>query len=652
MALVGVAPAGNFRNVFLNISGIRINQIANASPSDQGWVSLPVPSGSGNGSGASPGDLQIDLLTSQTGAVFYNVGGAPPGTYASVQVLVDPNIPGTIVPACQSGASNTEGCTNYPIQQFNPGIPVIFTLSSPLFVSGSSTAPLVIQLAVSIETTPANSGDPYLVDITASETNAGSFLASVTGNLTVKGSTGTAHSSALSVSAELSGTNNIIETVPVRKKGVYTLELPAAPGGTSYDIFTSGGGDSFTALQNITVTPGQFLPDQNLTVSGVSTTAFAGLIADGCTSSGIPGAQLQLLVPAMNAPDLPSPQPTPPALSFCLTNPEQCVAVATASTDQTGNYPMPGTTKLPTSFAQVPVNQAGFAVRVMASGYSSLLSDAFLKAKRNQFCSAATSSTACNFSLTTGYINGTVNLVSDPPPGNSVVVQVFGENSGTNQLISALPQPLVFINHQTSLPFTLNVPITGAGPNFDLFAVAIDPFLGGSAPFPGHDIPVLADIAGPTVACASIPPIPPSPAATPTPIAFAPMDCVGHGSISGTVQNPDTNTTIEVQKNDPNKMLPVQITGTSPGLLSSVNPINTQYTLCVPPDNYTLQRFEAVPTSSSTTSPTPIPIGTPQPITVPQPAATSSPCPSSCSNSNSGPGPCPGLCNATAASPL
>ncbi len=641
IALVGVPPAGNFRSVLLNISGIRINQTADAAPSDAGWITIPVPTGQGNGRGSSPGDLQLDLLNTQTGATVFNVGGAPPGTYQTVQVLVDPNIPGTIVPACQSGGSDTEGCINYPML-FNGLIPVFFTLGSPLNVSANATAPLVIQLAVSITSPPATSGDAYLVDITASETNVGSFLAAITGSVKAKGSPTGSRLTALSVSAELSGTNNVIETVPVRSKGVYTLELPAAPGGTSYDIFTTGGGDSFSILQNITVTPGQFLPEQNLTVSTVTTATLSGFVGDACTALGIPGAQVELLVPA--SPQA-TPQPTPPAPSFCLTNPDQCVVVATASTDQAGNYPMPGTTRSPAGFGLVPVNDPDLAVRITASGYSSLLSGVFLKSAKTQICSAGTSATQCNFSLTTGYINGTVNLVTDPPPGNSVVVQVLAENTGTNQLVAALPQPLVFVNQQTAQPFTLNVPISGAGPNFDLFAVAIDPFQGGPAPFSGHDISVLANVTGPGL-CGSIPPIPPSPAPKPTPIPMPAMNCVGHGSISGTVQNPDTGTSVEVEKNG------VRITGTAPGLFSSVNPINNQYALCVPPDTYALQRFEAVATSSATASPTPIPVGTPQAITVAQPAATSSPCPSTCSNTNSGPGPCPGICNATAASPL
>lgn len=660
VALVGVPPPGNFRSVLLNISGIRINQVANASVSSPGWVTIPVPTAAGGGNNLSPGDLQLDLLQTQTGAVVFNVSGAPPGTYQTVQVLVDPTNPGTIVPACQSGAANTEGCIDYPILFGTNSVnlnTVIFSLNSPLPVSANATAPLVVQLGVSITSFPTNVGDPYVVAITGSEINVGSYLASVSGNVKATGTVTAIHIMPLTVSAELSGTNTIVESVPVRAKGFYDLELPAAPGGTSYDIFTTGGSYTYAAFRGITVTPGLLVPGLDLTVTAITPGTLSGTIVDGCTSNGIPGAQLELLAPAMV---LPTPRPTPPA-SFCFDYPDQCVVVASTSTDQVGAYPMPGTTKNPNGFSQVPVTQRDLAVQISASGYSSLASSAFLRANNNEICSAATSATLCNFSLTTGYITGTVNLVTDPPPGNSVVVQVLAENSGSNQLVSALPQPLVFVNHETSQPFMLNVPISGAGPNFDLLAVAIDPFQGGPNPFSGHDIPVLANVTGPTGCSPSIP----AP-------AFAAMDCVGHGSISGTVQNPDTGTSVEVEKLDPNNTL-VQIFGTLPALFSSTSPSNignNAYTLCVPPDNYALQRFEAPPTPTSTptssaeptpsaestpsatVTATPIAVGTPQAVMVPQPAATLSPCPSTCSNTNSGPAPCPGMCSATSASPL
>jgi hypothetical protein len=656
VAFIGVPPEGNFRSVSLNISGVRINQTAGASPTSPGWVTIAVPSGVGSGNQQNPGDLAIDLVQNQTMASIFNVAGAPVGAYRTVQVLVDTTLPGTIVPACPSIAANTEGCVNYPMAFSSADSEsVIFTLGTPLNLTSNTTTPLLISLAVAIlpSGAPVNTGDPYFITVTPTETNVGSFLAAVSGNLTVKGtSTGNASISPLSVSAELTGTNNIIETVPVKKKSAYTLELPAAPSGTSYDIFTSGGGDTFDTAQNLTVVPGQQISDENFAVSGNPVTTFLGTVNDGCTGAGIPGAVLQLLAPAVPTPN---PRPTPPA-GLCFSNPEQCVVVASASTDQAGFYPLPGTSKNPAPFGQVPTNVSNFAVLVSASGYSSLLSSAYLKSKTNQLCSAGTASMACNFSLTTGYINGTVNLVMDPPPGNSVVVEVFAENHGTNQQVSALSQPVVFKHGVTSQPFTLMVPITGAASSFDLVAVAIDPYLGATSPFPGHEISVLADVPAPGGPCQSVPPIPASPNPTPTPIPLPAMDCVGHGSISGSVQNPDLNTFVEVEKQG------VQVLGTLPGLFASENLTNTQYSICVPPDVYQLQRFETAPTaaplpsSDETPSPTPIPtpvaIGTAQPITVPQPASTSSPCPSSCSNSNTGVAPCPGICNATSASPL
>jgi hypothetical protein len=660
VAFLGVPPPGNFNSVALNISGVRINKAVDATVNSPGWVTIAVPTGVGSGNQANPGDLQIDLVKAQTGAVMFNVGGVPVGTYNTVQVLVDPSIPGNIIPACQSASSNTEGCINYPIHFDinNPTLDnVIFTLGTPVNATANATAPLLIQLGVSIVTPPINTGDPYLADITGSEVNFGSFLGAINGSVTTKGSSTGTHITPLTVAAELSGTNDIIETVPVKSKGAYTLELPAAPNGTAYDIFTLGGGDTYASMQNLALTPGQSLTE-DLKVTGTTTTVFEGTIADACKGVGIPGAQLELLAPAANATELPVPRPTPSATGYCLSNPQQCVVVASATADQSGDYPLPGTALNPALFAQVPTNLADLAVRVSASGYSTLMSSAFLRGTNNQICSASSAnpSTICNFSLTTGYINGTVNLVSDPPPGNSVLVEVFAENSGTNEIVSALTAPLKFIHQQTSQPFTLNVPVTGAGPNFDLFAVAIDPYLGATAPFPGHEFSVLANVPGPAGNCDSIPPIPPSPAPSPTPIAMPAMDCVGHGSITGTVQNPDNGTYVEVEKQG------VQILGTALGLFSSNLPSNTQYSLCVPPDDYTLQRFEVAPTPvgeptvSGTDVATPVPTAIPgatQTVTVPQPAATSSPCPSSCSNnSDSDSGPCPGICIGTLASPL
>lgn len=637
----------------MNISGVRINPVANADVSSPGWVTIAVPSEAGTGNGQNPGDLQIDLLHTQTAATFFNTGGVPPGTYQSVQILVNNTNPGTIVPACASAGTGNEGCIAYPMQ-FTTGstTAILFTLGTPMIATANATAPLVINLAVSIDSPPAISGQPYIVTLTPSEVDASNFLAAVSGTITLKGTPIGLHFTNQMVFAELSGTNTVIESVPLKTKRTYTLELPADPAGTSYDIFVSGGGATYAARQGITVFPRLGLTNQDLTTTGTTASNLVGVVSDSCTGLGIPGAQLELLAPAATGTPSSSPSATPTSGSFCFENPNACVVVARASADQAGNYPLPGTTRNPTQFDEVPAGQRDLAVVVNASGYTSISSSALTHAmSKAETCSASSSTAQCNFSLTTGFINGAVNLVTDPPPGNSVLVQVFAENSGTNELVSALDQPLSFTNGVKSIPFTLRVPINPTPTPFDLFAVAIDPFEGGPDPFPGHDIPVLADIPAPSGPCISVPPGGAAP--TPTPIAFAPMNCVGHGSITGTVQNPGTGTGVEVEKVDPINSMRVQILGTSPALFSSNPPANNAYTLCVPPDSYLLQRFELPPsTPGASPSSTPTPVGAPQAIMVPAPASTSSPCPSTCSNSDLTTFPCPGICAATNANPL
>jgi hypothetical protein len=646
VALIGVAPPGNFRSVLLNVSGIRINKLAHAQSNSGGWTTIAVPTSAGTGNAQNPGDLQIDLLQTQTGAVAFNNAGAEPGTYNTIQVLLDQTNPGTIVPACPSGPGNTEGCITYPltfdtINSPNGNLqPILLDLATPISVSANTNTPIIIQLALSIIGFPINVGDSYVAAITASEVNSGSFLAPVTGAVTVTGSaTATMlHIAPLSVVAELTGTNTPIQSIPVRKAGAYTLELPAAPTGTTYDLYVLGDGVEYKTFQGLTVFPGQAVLGMDFKVVQTNSGNLSGFIADARTGLGIPGAEIELL-----APDQATAVPTsaPPA-SFCRDNPEQCVVVATGTADQNGSYPMPGTVLNPNTFTQFPVGTLNLAVRVTASGYTPLISSAYIRPlAKTQECSAATSPTVCSFSLTTGLLNGTVQLATDPPPGASTMVQVFAENSGTNQIVSALSQPLTFIHSETSQNFSMNVPLNSPGNSFDLFAVAIDPYVGAPDPFPGHDIQVLANQPGPADMFhpSTLPP-------------FAPMNCVGHGSISGTVVNPDIGASVEVEKLDPSTMAPVQILGTSPALFSSTIPGNNDYTLCVPPDNYQLQRFEAPSPMPGVPTPEPAAVGTPQMVMVPAPAATSSPCPSSCSSTDTGIGPCPGLCQNTPASPL
>lgn len=618
VALLMVPPPGNFRSVLLNISAIRINKTPGAAINASGWVTIPVPSQAGIGKGQSPGDLQIDMVQNQTGATFYNIGGAPQGTYQTVQVIVDPNNPGTIIPACQSVSANQEGCIGYPMAFESINQAVVFTLpGAGLAASKGATAVLLIQLSLDILATPPSTGGSFTVQVNPSQANQQSFMGTVTGTVNKSGTPSGAHLIPLQVTAQLTGTNTVVETAPVTK-GQYTLNLPAFPvSGTIYDIFASGGGFTYdVAPMPITLTPGQTV-NQDFSVSAPGTGTLSGTIADACTGVGIPGATVELLAPRSGA--VPSPVPSP---SFCGTSPQQCVAVASTSTDQAGNYPLPVTIKNPTPFDQVPTGDQSLALQVSASGYNTLLSGATVSSAAKQSCEQSNSTKDCSFALLTSFINGTVSLAASPPPGNSVQVQVFAENSGTNQLVSALPMPLVFTNQVTTLPFTMNVPFV-ASQNFDLFAAAIDPYLGAPAPFPGHDIQVVAAVPGAAAQCQT----------SGTVAAIPPLDCTGHGSITGTVNNGSLGTVVELIKGG------VQLMGTAPNLFSSSPPQNNAYTICAPPDTYTLQRSD---------NGTP---GATQTITVPQPAATSTPCPSTCST-DSNQTMCPGQCNATQANPL
>ncbi len=623
VAFIGSPPQSSppgipgFRSVFLNVSAVRLNPSANAPLGDSRWVKIPVSSGAGNGSGPNPGDLQIDLNSIQTGATLFNTSGIPVGTYREVQVVVDPTNPGAIVPACQALNVNQEGCASYPIVFSNPRQAVTISLSSPISASKGKLATLLLQLSLAIDAQPSGPAGAYSVTVTADVANPESFLGQVTGAVHARGAPQRFHASPLSVSAELTGTDTVVAKVPVAS-GNFTLELPAFPAsGTTYDLFVSGGGFTYDANRAITIYPGSSSTlDFNVTAGGIGT--IGGTITDACSGLGIPGAMVELLAPPSNI--------SPPA--DCTTEPQDCVPVAATSADEAGNYPLPGTRGQPSDFSQVPTGKQNLALQASAGGYGTLVGSAQASSSNSGTCAGSVAKNQCSFNLLTGYINGTVTLSQAPPPGQSVQVQVFAENSGTSQLVSALTMPLVFGPGQNSARFSLNVPVpspsAAATPAFDLFAAAIDPYLGAADPYPGHTIAVAAEIQGQITQCQTTPNV-----------AIGPLDCVGHGSISATVANPDSGTTVEVLEDG------VQILGTAPGLLSSAStPPNNQFTLCVPPGLYTLQRFEQ-PAGGGAPSP-----GATVTVTVPTPSAVSTPCPSTCSSAGDGSS-CPGQCFAT-----
>jgi hypothetical protein len=212
---------------------------------------------------------------------------------------------------------------------------------------------------------------------------------------------------------------------------------------------------------------------------------------------------------------------------------------------------------------------------------------------------------------------------------------------------------LIFGPGTSSLPFTLNVPVSTTG--FDLFATSLDAYAapdcttgsgscGITEPNTGHTFGVWSDVASPA-ACVNS-----ASGATLT------LDCVGHGSVAGSVTNPDPTTQLVLSKAASNNGSQVAVQSTNEGLFSAnTTENNTAYTMCAPPDSYTFSE-ERVP---GTPMPTPAPGGTagpsPAPTTVgsqsvmiPAPAATSSPCPSTCFSAINN-GTCPGVCAGTTA---
>lgn len=605
IAFVGQPPLG-FRNVLVNVSTVRLNPNANASVNDSTWVTIPVAANSAAGfTIGNPGDLQLDLNKLQTGATVFNTFGVPVNVYNQVQVVVDTTIPGTLIPVCQPVASGLEGCINYPIAFQNSQQAITFTIPGGLSVGNGTLTQLLIDLNLQVTSPATTPGGPYQVNITASQAATNTYLGTVTGTVNTSGTPGGINPSPLAVSAELTGTSTVVASANV-VNGNFTLGLPAAPSGTAYDLYISGGGFDYDVKRDVTVSP-SVSNTENFQVTAGTSGSITGTITDGCTNAGIQGATLELLASPQNSP------------TDCSANPDQCVVVATASTDNNGAYPLPGTNSQVPAFQQVPTqlpSAAALGLRISATGYNSMLVQASASATGGS-CTSSTSAVGCNQSLTTSYISGTLATTGYVPSGSSVQVQVMAEDTGTNHLVSALMAPAVIRGGTSSVPFTLNVPVGGT---FDLFASAIDPYQGAPDPYSGHTIEVVSGVVGAATACQT----------TSIENSIASLDCVGHGSVSGTVVNPDLQTTVEVSKKN------VQLFGTDPGLLNSG--VNTNYSFCLPPDTYTLQREENdTPVASSTL------------VTVPTPAATSTPCPSTCFNNSST---CPGQCANLQLNPL
>jgi Domain of unknown function (DUF4382) len=588
------SPSTGYQSISVNVVSVRLNPSTNADvpDSDPNWVSVTAPPGTGS---TSTAELSINLLDFQNDAAVFNTGAVTAQTYNQVEVIIDPNFPGSVTPSCGSGAQ--EGCVDYP---------AVFTgttnlrTTATVSVSENGLTPLIIELNPGSIVAPAAPGGNYTLNPKISVVSS-SYLASITGTVAgapVAGDT---------ISAELTGTNAVIASAPVPSGGAYTLAVPAGVDGTTYDLFVAGV-TSFAAKSGVTVTRGVAPPHQNFTVTNASLGGVAGTIIDGrVPSQPISAATVNLLLP-------------PTSSTNCATAPG-CVVVATTNSDSVGNY----------SFSGVPFGV--FYVQAQATGTNTVTQQATIDSPTST-CTSSPNASNCSFLMPNTLMTGQVMVDPPPPAGSNTAVLVIAEQSGTGNLV-ALTQVVVPAGITTPVDFAMEVPTMidhMPATAFDLIASAQDTYLGVGTPFPGHTLGVAE----------SVPPAGPA-----NPLV---VSCVGHGSIVGKANTPLSTTHVRLYKPDvtvPGVQLMDSATG-PPGTAGA-----GQYSFCAPPDTYVLQRVEeSQATASPVGTPTMIVVPTPLPAPTvsptPGPAATPTPCPL-CANSA---GQCPGNCRATSANPL
>jgi hypothetical protein len=662
------SPSGLYQQLALNVISIRLNPSTNLSISDgaAGWQTITVPAGvgrnnasagiittglnlggafgfGGNSTGISQGrsEIQIDLNQLQGGhAQIFNSGRILAQSYGQVELVLDPINPGSITPICGQ-SSRGEGCIAYPLTPAFPPSVTTRTVRANFLQQGSTTpvlfqvakgavTPLVLDISLSnvtpgIPGTGSKPSDPSHTPFTAqinlsvslngstgSSTPINPLIATVTGNVT-----NFAPNNMATVNAELSGTNQVVASAIPLENGNFTLGLPAAPGGTIYDIFASGpnrgfdilSGPEHTASPNLTLTPGS-LTTVTLNTPTQTTATLTGTIRDQCTGTPLQGAVIQLLAPDTTA--------VPGTDCSASPTPAGCVVVGTTSTSINGKYPLPGNNEAPGAFTQIPTN-LGYGLKVSAAGYDP--ANAKVTFSGGSFsCAPISGSTAtagngeCSFNLARAELNGTV--VSSGGDPNPLDVLIMAEDHGTNHIESVGMTQIPA--GQTSASFSLLVPTStyltnSANPagQLDLFASAEDLFGAIPEQYTGHTFAVLSGVSSAPASSACGAPVDVPNLGT--------ISCTGHGSVNGNVTASDNATSVVVSKAD-SAGNPVQVITSSVGPAGTVNA--GQFSICAPVDTYTLTHFEGgIPAPGAT--PLSVTLTTPQTI----PAPCSSICP-------------------------
>jgi hypothetical protein len=645
----------SFQRIGLNVITVRLNPSTdpNVSEFDGKWVSIDVPPGVGRNSGVSAvstgnnfggnlsntnssvligqgkSEIQIDLNAIQNIAEIFNAQAIPAKTYRQLELVLDAATPGNVVPVC-AGATSGEGCISYrakfPVVTPTPITPMSIRTSFPgagldLSKSQNIVTPVVIQIDPGLQAGPTTFNQTVTINPTITiptTTPPGPGMATLLGTITTTATAGFSGTRPQAITAELAGTNIIVEKILLPKScngqktncpfTMYLPALDASVGGTNYDLFASAINTTYAVRSNVPMKAGlttDLTKPTTFTVATQKTISLSGKVTDACADLGVQAATLNLLVPD------PTITPTPPDCT--LNPPTGCVVVATASSDEVGNFPLPGNGLNKAPFNLVPPPNVAadktYELITTAAGFDRTLQP--VTAKSGSLKCSTSVKGACDFTMNHGRLSGNVTLAGAVGP---LTVAVMAEDSGTNNI-----ENLALVDIKpgaTTGPFTMmNVPDNGAVASLDLFAAAQDLFNGAPQTDTGHTIAVLSGVGAPD-ACST---------KTLT-TDLGGITCVGHGSVSGTVTGPESGDTVVLSLGGVDlQTVPV---------IPPVAPAAGNYAICAPADPaaYTLEHVNSAGTTigspASVTMVPPVLVPTP----VPSPGVTPVPCPAICPN--------------------
>ena len=407
-------PGPLFQAINLNIVSVRLNPSTSAAvaDTDPNWMVITAPPGTG---ATSTSELSVNLADFQNNAQVFNTGQITGQTYNQIEIIVDPNFPGTIIPSCTTGAQ--QGCVSYPLK---------FTGSTNLRTTSAFTVvpnslnPLIISIDTSTLTPPSVPGGNYTMNPTIKVTS-NAFLATIAGTVTGSAATGEA------ITAELTGTNKVIATAPIPVGGNYKLLVPAATNGTVYDLFVGSTGttlSTFDATAGVSVTRGVTPPAENFSVTSGPGAAVVG----GAVLNGRPAADRRG-------------DGEPAATLERVNRLREQSRMCRGGVNHFGQ------------FRQLCIRDGAgrpnYFVQAQATGFNTV-SQPLTYSGTTGICSAGPNSANCSFLLGNNQITGTVTVRPPPAPGTNTVVMVIAEEHGTGNLVG-VGQVMVLLHRYSAI---------------------------------------------------------------------------------------------------------------------------------------------------------------------------------------------------------